>query len=130
MKIQEKLDELIKNVVDELISGEYVLVEINEYTSRFKKEEEEEIEVWTCNGEDGCKIYGSPNGLNFPPFKTIEIKKEIYKIATTPTMLVLTLRLEKATKNKDESLIKYKTQQEEVEKIHAEIKKLSPTITN
>jgi hypothetical protein len=96
MSVKKSVEELIEQVTQSLITGEFVVTRIDDYTTKLEKDGES-LEIWTASNWNGCKVYGNFAGLTFPEFKTDEVKKIVFKIATTKTLYMLKIKLEEAT---------------------------------
>jgi len=120
MNLKEKVNELKDELTRELLAGEYQLVEMGEYTSILKNGNDS-LEIWTANGAEGCGIYSNHLGLEMPKFETEEIKEAIFKLATTPTLLMLSIKLDKAKEEKNVALDLYKKSKTKITNILKEI---------
>jgi hypothetical protein len=116
MSVKKSVEELIEQVTQSLIAGEFVVTRIDDYTTKLEKDGET-LEIWTASNWDGCKVYRAFAGLSFPDFKTDEIKKQVFKIATTKTLYMLKLKLEEATANAKEASDRYNRLEEVVANI-------------
>ena len=120
MSIEKKVNKIVASTIKDLLNGKYKLVEIGDHTSILQYGSNE-LEVWVANGSSHCKIYSTVNGLEFPEFEE-DVRKQVFKLASTKTPYMTLVKLKKARKAHKESYLKYKESVELVKTLKAEYK--------
>ena len=119
MSLKKQVEKVIEITFKDLLDGRYKLIEEGRFDNKIEYKGSV-LEIWIANGADCCKISSSGTGLNFPEFNN-EMKKVVYKTATTKTDYLFKKKLTSAKKEQSDCYKQYKDSIEKVKKIKASL---------